>query len=156
MKNNKGFTLIEMLVVIAIILALSVSAGLSADFSLKKAQKNEYKDIMWEVFKAADVYSELSSHESCLTSSGCNARIDGLVAEGLLDENIYKKNIPIYTTNRKFAAATVLVVKKVDGVKTIQLKCVSAVDSTKAECIVTMDTLNAYHKSDYWGKCADK
>jgi prepilin-type N-terminal cleavage/methylation domain-containing protein len=151
MKNNKGFTLIEMLVVIAIILALSVSAGLSADFSLKKAQKNEYKDIMWEVFKAADVYSELSSHESCLTSSGCNARIDGLVAEGLLDENIYKKNIPIYTENKKFVAATVLVVKKVDGVKTIQLKCSGT--CTDTSCTITMDNLSEYHKGNRWGNC---
>ena len=164
MKNNKGFTLIEMLVVIAIIVALSASAGLSADFSLKKAQKNKYKDTMWEVFRAADVYSELSAFSCSNYTTGCNITIDNLISKGLLDESIKNENIPIYTTEKKFDG-TVFIVKKINGVKSIELKCVGT--CTVAACKISLEGsfksdntfdastgLEKYHKNDYWGACS--
>ena len=152
MKNNKGFTLIEMLVVIAIILALSVSAGLSADFSLRKAQKNEYKDRMWEVFKAADIYSELSDFRCANLTLGCEIRIIDLINKGLIDENITKKTIPIYEEDKKFTNDTILIVKKPDAVKNVILKCEGT--CTAEACNISLETLNEYHKYDRWGKCS--
>lgn len=171
MKNNKGFTLIEMLVVVAIILALSVSAGLSADFSLKKARKNEYKDLMWDVFKAADVYSELSDFATVCTdiNSGCEVPISDLINKGLLDENIQTKQIPIYSFDKTFGDSTKLYVRKVNGVKIITLNCdgatkCSANDSESKACHIALEDgttvgsisfvgLEKYHKDDLWGKC---
>ena len=171
MKNNKGFTLLEMLVVIAIIAALGVTAGLSADVSMKKSEKNEYKDTLQELFNAASVYVELSSFSCNLnTDAGCDVSIQSLILKGLIDKNILDKYNPIYGKDVKYTSSTNLNVKKKYGIKTVQLKCdvssASDNDCNKSQCLVTLNglvndsgelkdetSLKKYHKNDYWGKC---
>ena len=170
MNNNKGFTLIEMLVVIAIIVALSVSAGLSADFSMRKARKNDYKDTYYELFKAVDVYSELSSFSCTTLDTGCNVTIANLITKGLIDEKIITEINPIYKKGTvKFKTSSTFVVKKINGVKSIQFSCVTS-DSDGSNCnknackislyglynsgsLDAATSLEKYHKNDYWENC---
>lgn len=171
MKNNKGFTLVEMLVVIVLVVALSASAGLSADFSLKQTRKRGYKDTYFDLFKAVDFYSELSSFSCSTISTGCEVEISDLIASGLIDNSILETINPIYEKNEVyFNNTSKFTVTKKNGQKAIQFKCESSNllsgDCSKTACIIAMNgiydssnyyrssyTLDSYHDNDYWRKC---
>ncbi len=170
MKNNKGFTLVEMLVVITLIVVLGASAGLSADFSLKKARRNEYKNTYFDLFSAVDFYSEMRSFSCADISVGCDVEISQLIDVGLVDESILSKINPIYKKgNVYFKSTSVFKVRKKNGQKAIWFSCVATdtIDGNcnKDECKISKDgiyngnsfsatnTLDSFHSDNNWGKC---
>lgn len=58
MKDNKGFTLVELLVTIALIGAISVIVGVSVDNLLTNQRHRQYDDFVNEMERAACVYAE--------------------------------------------------------------------------------------------------
>lgn len=111
MKKNKGFTLIEMLVVIAVIAVLSVTFGLSANKVAKETRYSKCANTMKELFSSARIYSNLTvvpdGCPSCNDNQSCNISIECLVKKGLLDEKIYNTYNPL-VENTKFLDADVL------------------------------------------------
>jgi len=146
MKNRKnGFTLIEMLVCIAIIAALGVIVGLSANTILSNARKSDYQEIMTNVFDAAKIYVELST-TTCNLDSGteCNVTIADLINKGLLDKNFLEKNNPMYV-NRKFNSVDEVRVFKYLGIKDAEIVCI-----TNSSYKLKASKVEDYN---FWGEC---
>lgn len=146
MKNRKGFTLIEMLVCIAIVAALGVAIGLSAKNMFKNSKYSEYKNTMKEVLNSANVYLDLQDvkENECniFEVSSCNVTIKQLVEKGLLDKEIYTKRIPIYANEVLFQESTVITVTREGGIKKASMSCE----------IYTVDSDN-YNNFEYWETC---
>lgn len=84
MKNRKkGFTLVEMLLVVAIMGALGIIITISLTQTLKDTNQKKCDDFVKEVEDAACVYSGLSNKEIICTRTNCAPiKLDVLVREG--------------------------------------------------------------------------
>ena len=100
-KNKKGFTLVELIVVLAIISVLGVTVGLSMTKLSQNTKDNNNETLMKEVLSSAQAYCMLASKKSECTN-GANITIEKLVENGNLDEKIYDKVNPAKKGNVKF------------------------------------------------------
>ena len=100
-KNKKGFTLVELIVVLAIISVLGVTVGLSMTKLSQNTKDNNNETLMKEVLSSAQAYCMLASKKSECTN-GANITIKTLVENGNLDEKIYDKVNPAKKGNVKF------------------------------------------------------
>lgn len=90
-ENNKnGFTLIELIVVIALIAVLSIAVGLNADKLFANSTNSQNEQTMKDIFEAASIYNN-TNNQACESSSGC--KISAIISKGLLDG---KKANPMY------------------------------------------------------------
>lgn len=90
---NKGFTLVEVIVVIAIIGAVSVLIGTNFLGLIGSADKYENKNLYKYLNEAACVYvdrndSLLKENDCYGTSTGCEISFEELYDAGYVDENI--------------------------------------------------------------------
>lgn len=83
MKNNRGFTLIELIVVVAIIAVLSISVSVGVQKNLAKAKQEEKINKIETIEKAARVFKKLSTYKSSETYE-----LSDIISKGLLDEEI--------------------------------------------------------------------
>ena len=81
--KNKGFTLIETLVVIALLAGLSVTIGLSFSNMMDKQRENEQKDYEKTIEDAACMYAEKNN-----INGEYGVKIKTLIEEGLLNKNL--------------------------------------------------------------------
>ena len=100
-KNKKGFTLVELIVVLAIISVLGVTVGLSMTKLSQNTKDNNNETLMKEVLSSAQAYCMLASKKIECTD-GANITIEKLVENGNLDEKIYDKVNPAKEDNAKF------------------------------------------------------
>lgn len=102
-KNKKGFTLVELIVVLAIISVLGVTVGLSMTKLSQNTKDNNNETLMREVLSSAQAYCMLASKKNeCTNSASANITIEKLVKNGNLDEKIYDKVNPAKKGNVKF------------------------------------------------------
>lgn len=102
-KNKKGFTLVELIVVLAIISVLGVTVGLSMTKLSQNTKDNNNETLMKEVLSSAQAYCMLASKKNeCTNSASANITIEKLVKNGNLDEKIYDKVNPTKKGNVKF------------------------------------------------------
>lgn len=81
--RRKGFTLVEMLMVVAIMGALGVVITISLTHTLQNTQQKKCDDFVTEVEDAACVYSGLSNKEIVCTRTNCAPiKLEILVKEG--------------------------------------------------------------------------
>ena len=106
-KNKKGFTLVELIVVLAIISVLGVTVGLSMTKLSQNTKDNNNETLMKEVLSSAQAYCMLASKKSECTNSA-NITIKTLVENGNLDEKIYDKVNPAKKNNIKFLESDVV------------------------------------------------
>lgn len=106
-KNKKGFTLVELIVVLAIISVLGVTVGLSMTKLSQNTKDNNNETLMKEVLSSAQAYCMLVSKKSKCTN-GANITIKTLVENGNLDEKIYDKVNPAKKNNVKFLESDVV------------------------------------------------
>ena len=106
-KNKKGFTLVELIVVLAIISVLGVTVGLSMTKLSQNTKDNNNETLMKEVLSSAQAYCMLASKKNKCTN-GANITIKTLVENGNLDEKIYDKVNPTKKNNVKFLESDVV------------------------------------------------
>lgn len=106
-KNKKGFTLVELIVVLAIISVLGVTVGLSMTKLSQNTKDNNNETLMKEVLSSAQAYCMLASKKNECTN-GANITIKTLVENGNLDEKIYDKVNPAKKNNIKFLESDVV------------------------------------------------
>lgn len=106
-ENKKGFTLVELIAVLAIISVLGVTVGLSMTKLSQNTKDNNNETLMKEVLSSAQAYCMLASKKSECTN-GANITIKKLVENGNLDEKIYDKVNPAKKDNAKFLESDVV------------------------------------------------
>ena len=100
-ENKKGVTLVELIVVLAIISVLGVTVGLSMTKLSQNTKDNNNETLMKEVLSSAQAYCMLSSNkERCKIDN--TIKLSELVENGNLDEKIYDKVNPAKEDNAKF------------------------------------------------------
>lgn len=146
MKNKKnGFTLVEMIVCIAIIAVLGVVIGLNADKLFAGSNISEYEDQMRELMESASIYAELSD-TGLNCNYSCDIRLENLVEKGLVDKNIYNDNNPLYAADIKFKPSDVFKVTRNLGRKNVVYKC----NATNTLYDLYLSNIDNYK---YWGEC---
>lgn len=97
--NKKGFTLVELMATIAILVLMSVIIGVNITSILRSTEKSEEDFNKEQIEKAACVY--VDSDEFC-PAKDCDDKvtINKLIETGLLDENVYKNETGNITVTR--------------------------------------------------------
>ncbi|MFI3260726.1 MAG: type II secretion system protein [bacterium] len=93
MNNQKGFTLVELLIVIALISVVTTSMTLSM-FDMLDSQKTSLEDkVIANIENAACTYAEIYGLQKSCTSTPCvqYVEISKLVKEGMIDDESYDK-----------------------------------------------------------------
>lgn len=90
MKNKKGFTLIELIAVIAIIASLSLIVGLNMKKMLDTTKEKKYNAYKEEIQNAACVYAEQQNwhHASDCPNNPCRVTFETLKEAGLVSKNL--------------------------------------------------------------------
>lgn len=90
MKNRiKGFTLIEMLIVVAILGTLSIIITISLTKTLKDSEQTKCDEFVLELEDAACVYSGMSNKEIICERNNCKPiKVGVLMKEGLITSEI--------------------------------------------------------------------
>lgn len=89
MKDNNGFTLVELIVTIAILGLLSVTIGMSITNMLNKQTDKKYDQYVETIEEAACLYAETNS--DCNFKS-CRVTLKTLIEKGLLSKDLVNPN----------------------------------------------------------------
>lgn len=85
--KNRGFTLIEILVTIALLAAITVTVGVSMSGMLSRQDDKDMENYALEIAKAACVYAE--THDITTNST---IKIKDLISAGLLKKTLTNPN----------------------------------------------------------------
>jgi prepilin-type N-terminal cleavage/methylation domain-containing protein len=92
MMENKGFTLIELIVTITIlvIVGLVISSNITGLFS--EQEDKEYEEFKDKITSAACMYVETAwdstTRSECKRNNNCTVHINELIARGYIDEDL--------------------------------------------------------------------
>lgn len=113
MKNQKGFTLIEIIAVIALLAVVSLVAAPSIIKSLKTADTNQYDQFVEDLYMATETYIQLNQGTySQLKVAGATATI---TVGKLREENLVKAKLINPKTNKTVSdAASIKVTVQAD------------------------------------------
>lgn len=111
--NNKGFTLIELIITIALIAAISVTVGLSMSGLLERENQKQVDEYRETIEKAACLYAVTHDVES--------VSLQTLIDEGLLRKDLENPESKMEITNYRNHAVEI---NMIDG----ERKCFYNID----------------------------
>ena len=115
-RNKKGFTLIEILVCIAIIAVMGIAIGIGTNKLSQNTKNTNNEKILKEILSAGNTYCQLGYY---YCSNDDKITFDNLISAGVLDEKILDKVNPTINGNTKFSADNFVKISIVDGEKDI-------------------------------------
>ena len=144
-KDRNGFTLIEMLVVITIVIALGITIGVSMNKLSQNTKNANNESIIKEILVATQTYCKLSS-------SNCSndIQLSTLISSGTLDEDIFTKNNPAKSGNVKFNGTDI--VKLIINTSTKEEDFVYTCNENHKYKLSTIDNCTKNGKCS-WGEC---
>ena len=96
-KNKKGFTLVELIICLAIVAALTLAATLGLQKVLKANKVSTYKNDLKEVADSARQYLVFKKIPD--SSSENSIRLSSIVGAGLISDDFYKKTNGLLCSN---------------------------------------------------------
>lgn len=115
-KNKKGFTLIEILVCIAIIAVMGIAIGIGTNKLSQNTKNTNNEKILKEILSAGNSYCQLGYY---YCSNDDKITFDNLISAGVLDEKILDKVNPTINGNIKFSADNFVSISIDDGERDI-------------------------------------
>jgi len=117
--NNKGFTLIELIAAITIMIIISVIVTVNLSKISDNNEEKRYSEFKQQVADAACIYIDLSKNRSYKEGcyNNCTVNVNDLISEGMVSSDLInpKTDEPIDSS------LTVSVVWDNDGVKSCTL-----------------------------------
>ena len=105
MKNNKGFTLIELIVTIGIMILIGMIIVNNMSGLLSEQNDTEYDNFKKNLEESACIYVETkwdtTKRSSCKSNNNCSITVDELIQEGLIEENLKDPKTEELITNNK-------------------------------------------------------
>lgn len=95
MKNNNGFTLIELIVTVALLAVLSVVVGLSVTNMMDGQKEKQYEEYVSTLEEAGCVYAEHNKLTASVCSSSpasCKVKLNSLISAGLVKKDLTNPN----------------------------------------------------------------
>lgn len=90
--NKKGFTLVEMITTLTIMILIGLVIVNNMANLFSKEEEANYEDFVFKVAEAGCVYFDVvydtSRKSSCKSGGGCMIRVDDLIKEGYLSEDL--------------------------------------------------------------------
>ncbi len=125
MKFKKGFTLIEMIVVISLLAIFGVSIGILLNRNIKRQQENNQKEFIKKIVGAANLYA--SNSEEILSSlyeekGYVIIKIEDLIDSGLIQDNIINPETNVEVTGNE----EILIELDSSGVLNIQFPVINS------------------------------
>ncbi len=115
MKSKNGFTLVELLVVLVLLLALTTTALLSMSRIQKNATNKRYRELIKEVEMAGDIY--LSVHpEISERLINSESESECIKIYKLIDEGLLRSDLKNPSTGQRIPANLCIDVSINDGV----------------------------------------
>lgn len=121
-KNKKGFTLIEILVCIAIIAVMGIAIGIGTNKLSQNTKNTNNEKLLKEILSAGNTYCQLRYY---LCKDGDEILLGALIYAGVLDEKILNRVNPTKKDNSKFNKNDEIVIRIVDGERDIIYNCLS-------------------------------
>lgn len=117
--NNKGFTLIELIAAITIMIIISVIVTVNLSKIGEKNEEKRYNEFKQQVADAACVYIDLSKNSATKQScyNNCTVNVSDLITDGLVSEDLINPK----TDTKIDTSLTVSVRWNNEGVKTCTL-----------------------------------
>lgn len=99
MKNRKGFTLVELLVVIGLLALFGISIGITLNRTIKKQQENTREDFVKKIVSAANLY--VSNNSDIINSLYTDKGFVLLTVGDLIDAGLISNTLIDPDTNLK-------------------------------------------------------
>ena len=104
MKNNKGFTLIELIATIGIMILVGLVIVNNMTGILSKQHDEEYESFKKELEDGACIYVETKldreARDNC-KKNGCTISVDDLIQEGYIDDDLKDPSTGDLVTSNK-------------------------------------------------------
>lgn len=141
MKNRNGFTLVELLVTVALIGAVSVVVGFSVNRLLYNQKKNDYDDFKKTVEDAGCVFAQDDNRTENLCSEENFETLCNIPFEDLINAGALKKTLTNPFNDKKPISDDIdsyVHVSYVDGKRICEfIDCVCQDEYCKHECKIT-------------------
>ena len=105
MKNNKGFTLIELIATIGIMILVGIVIVNNMSGLLSEQNDTEYNNFKKNLEESACIYVETkwnaTTRSNCKRNNNCSVSVDDLITQGLIADDLKDPKADALVTSNK-------------------------------------------------------